>query len=154
MPDFKKILAPIDLSEASPKLVPHILTMAAKFDSEIHLLFVVRISSHLTGFYIPYPKITEFEKSVLEGAERKLLEFKEAYFEKWPRTQTAVARGDIADEIFEYIDTAGIDLLIMGTHGRKGLDRIVFGSVAERVIKAASIPVLVVNPYGESTPSD
>jgi nucleotide-binding universal stress UspA family protein len=148
MPAFKEILAPVDLSEASPKLVPHILTMAAKFDSEIHLLFVARISSHLTGFYIPYPKITEFEKAVLEGAERKLIEFKEEYFKDWPRTKAKVVCGDISDEIFDYIDTAGIDLLIMGTHGRKGLDRSVFGSVAERVIKTSSVPVLVVNPYG------
>lgn len=147
MLSFKKILAPIDLSEVSPKLAPYILTMAAKFDAEIHLLFVARIFSHLTGFYIPYPKITEFEKSVLEGAERKLIEFKEEYFKEWPRTRAKVVLGDISEEIFDYIDTTGIDLLIMGTHGRKGLDRIVFGSVAERVIKTASIPVLVVNPY-------
>ena len=148
MPSFKKILAPIDLSEASPKLAPYILSMAAKFDSEIHLLFVARISSHLTGFYIPYPKITEFEQAVLEGAEKKLIEFQEEYFQGWPRTRLQVVLGDISDEIFDYIDTAGIDLLVMGTHGRKGLDRIVFGSVAERVIKASAIPVLVVNPYG------
>jgi len=151
MPAFKKILAPVDLSEASPKLAPYILSMAAKFDSEIHLLFVARISSHLTGFYIPYPKITEFEKAVLEGAEKKLIEFKEEYFKDWPQTQVEVVCGDISEEIFNYIDTAGIDLLVMGTHGRKGLDRIVFGSVAERVIKTASVPVLVVNPYGNIT---
>ncbi len=151
MPAFKKILAPVDLSEASPKLAPYILSMAAKFDSEIHLLFVARISSHLTGFYIPYPKITEFEKSVLEGAEKKLIEFKEEYFKDWPQTQLKVIRGDISDEILNYIDTVGVDLLVMGTHGRKGLDRIVFGSVAERVIKASSVPVLVVNPYSNMT---
>ena len=148
MLSIKKILAPVDLSEASPKLVPSILTMATKFDAEIHLLFVVRLSSHLTGFYIPYPKISEFEQAVLEGAEKKLIEFQEEYFKAWPRTRAKVVQGDISDEIFDYIDTADIDLLIMGTHGRKGLDRIVFGSVAERVIKASAIPVLVVNPYG------
>lgn len=146
---FKKILAPIDLSEASPKLAPYILTLAARFDAEVHLLFVARISSHLTGFYIPYPKITEFERSVLEGAERKLLEFQKAYFNEWPRTQATVVQGDISEEIFDYIESAGIDLLVLGTHGRKGLDRIVFGSVAERVIKASPIPVFVVNPYSK-----
>lgn len=151
MLSFKKILAPIDLSEASPKLAPYIRTMAAKFDAEIHLLFVMRMSAHLTGFYVPFAKITEFEKSVLEGAEIKLAEFKDAYFGDWPRTRAKVASGDISDEIFSYIDSAGIDLLIMGTHGRKGLDRVFFGSVAERVIKAASIPVFVVNPYSNQT---
>ena len=76
---------------------------------------------------------------------------KEEYFKDWPRTRAKVVCGDISDEIFDYTDTAGIDLLVMGTHGRKGLDRIVFGSVAERVIKTASVPVLVVNPYGNIT---
>jgi nucleotide-binding universal stress UspA family protein len=144
---FKNILAPVDLSEASPKLAPYILTLAMQFDAAIHLLFVARISSHLTGFYIPYPKISEFEKSVLEGSEKKLNEFKEQYFQEWSQTSAKVVLGDISEEILNYIDAAGIDLLVMGTHGRKGLDRVAFGSVADRMIKTAPIPVFVVNPY-------
>jgi nucleotide-binding universal stress UspA family protein len=147
MLSFKKILAPIDLSEASPKLVPYILAMAAKFDAEIHLLFVARISSYLTGFYVPSPSIYEFEKSVFEGAQRRLYEFYDEYFKDWTRTHASVVQGDISETILDYIDENDIDLLIMGTHGRKGLDRVAFGSVADRVIKASSIPVFVVNPY-------
>ena len=51
----------------------------------------------------------------------------------------------------KYIETVGIDLLIMGTHGRRGLDRAVFGSVAERVIKYSPVPVFVVNTYRAKT---
>ena len=46
------------------------------------------------------------------------------------------------------MQSEGVDLVIMGTHGRKGLERIIFGSVAERVVKNSPIPVLTVNPYG------
>jgi nucleotide-binding universal stress UspA family protein len=47
-------------------------------------------------------------------------------------------------------ESKGIDLVIMGTHGRKGLDKVIFGSVAERIVKTAPVPVLLINPYRES----
>ena len=49
--------------------------------------------------------------------------------------------------IINYVTSKGIDLVIMGTHGRKGLDKVIFGSVAERVVKTAPVPVMVVNPH-------
>jgi nucleotide-binding universal stress UspA family protein len=49
--------------------------------------------------------------------------------------------------IIEYITSNEINLVIMGTHGRKGLDKVIFGSVAERVVKTAPVPVMVVNPH-------
>jgi nucleotide-binding universal stress UspA family protein len=151
MLEYKKILAPIDLSEVSPNIADYILTMAAKFDAEIHLLFVARILQHFAGYYVPSNSIAEFEKSLLDGAERRLYEFRDKYFNSWPRTQAIVVLGDISEEIVKYIETVGIDLLIMGTHGRRGLDRAVFGSVAERVIKYSPVPVFVVNTYRAKT---
>jgi nucleotide-binding universal stress UspA family protein len=47
----------------------------------------------------------------------------------------------------DYISDEEIDLVIMGTHGRKGLDRVFFGSVADRVVKMSPVPVLTINPY-------
>jgi nucleotide-binding universal stress UspA family protein len=76
-----------------------------------------------------------------------LLEFKDEYFETFPETKTMVVSGGAAEEILKYIQTEGIDLLIMGTHGRKGLDKIIFGSVAEQVVKSSSVPVFLINPY-------
>jgi len=58
-----------------------------------------------------------------------------------------VVAGDASEEIINYIESQGIDLIIMGTHGRKGLDKVMFGSVAERGVKTSPVPVLVVNPY-------
>jgi len=76
-----------------------------------------------------------------------LLEFKDEYFETFPETKTVVVPGVAAEEILKYIQTEGINLLVMGTHGRKGLDKVIFGSVAEQVVKSASVPVLMINPY-------
>ncbi len=147
MKEFKKILFPVDLSESSPKIVPVVTTMAQKFESEIHLLFVARVFDYFSGIYVPHPSINKFESEIVEGAEKRLNEFTEENFKDLPNTKATVVSGDISEEILKYIQSKGIDLLVMGTHGRKGLEKVVFGSVAERVAKASPVPVLLVNPY-------
>jgi len=143
---FKKILFPVDLSEASTKIAPYVSEMAAKFGSEIHIIFVARVMEQYAGLYVPHPAIKTFEAEIVRGAERKLSEFLENIF---PRQQVIakVVPGDPAEEILSYANQQKIELIIMGTHGRKGLERIFFGSVAEQVIKKAAAPVLSVNPY-------
>ena len=147
MKEFKKVLFPLDLSESSVKIVPYVRAVAGKFDSQIHLLFVARVFDYFTGIYVPHPSITQFEKEIITGAEQRLSEFTEEYFKDCPNTKATVVAGDASEEIIRYIESNGIDLVVMGTHGRKGLDKVIFGSVAERVIKSAPVPVLVVNPY-------
>jgi nucleotide-binding universal stress UspA family protein len=146
---FKKILFPVDLSEVSSKIAPYVREMAAKFDAEIHVLFVARILQHFTSIYVPHPSVNKFEAEIVEGAEKKLQELvQETFPEGSCRAQ--VVLGDAAEEILNYVESEGIDLIIMGTHGRKGIERIIFGSVAERVVKKSPVPVLTVNPYGKS----
>ena len=147
MKEFKKILFPVDLSESSPKLVPYVTTMAEKFGAEIHLLFVARVFEYFSGIYVPHPSISKFEDEIVEGAKKRLKEFTEEYFSDFPETRAEVVPGDISEEILKYTGSKGIDLLILGTHGRKGLEKVVFGSVAERVAKTSPVPVLLVNPY-------
>jgi len=147
MKELKKILFPVDLSETSPKIVAHVKMMAEKFDAQIHLLFVARAFSHFSGVYVPNISIKTLEDQIAEGASKRLQEFKEQYFSDIPEIETAVLSGDISEEILNYIQDNKIDLLVMGTHGRKGLEKAFFGSVAERVIKSAPVPVYVVNPY-------
>ena len=77
----------------------------------------------------------------------RLYEFVDEHFSEFPGTMTAVVAGDAAEKIIEYIGDQHIDLVIMGTHGRKGMDKIIFGSVAERVVKTSPSPVMVVNPF-------
>jgi nucleotide-binding universal stress UspA family protein len=152
MHDFTKILFPVDLSEVSPKIVPYVREMAAKFDAEIHLLFVARILQHFTSIYVPHPSVSKFEAEIVKGAETKLQEFVEESFGDDP-CKAKVVLGDAAEEVLKYVQSEGIDLIIMGTHGRKGLEHIIFGSVAERVVKKSPVPVLTINPYGKSLES-
>ena len=147
MIEIKKILFPVDLSESSPGVVPYVEAMAEKFGAAIHLLFVTRILQHFTSIYVPHPSVDRFEQEIAEGARKSLAEFREAHFSAFPDTQNVVIIGHIADEIVAYAESNDIDLIIMGTHGRRGIDKIVFGSVSDRVTKLSPVPVLVVNPY-------
>ena len=147
MKEFKKILFPVDLSESSEKILPYVQAVAKKFEAKIHILFAARVFEYFTSIYVPHPSINKFEKEIIDGAEKKLYEFIDKYFKEYPGTKTVVVAGDASEEIINYIESQGIDLIIMGTHGRKGLDKVMFGSVAERVVKTSPVPVLVVNPY-------
>jgi nucleotide-binding universal stress UspA family protein len=147
MDAFRNILFPADLSESSDKLVPMVRTMVEKFEAGLHLLFVVRILRYFTDIYVPHPSINLFENEMVEGAQKKMAEFRQKYFADLEVVQSQVILGDPADTIIEYINSNHIDMVVMGTHGRKGLDRVIFGSVAERVIKTSPVPVLVANPF-------
>ena len=147
MIEFKKILYPLDLSDSSAKIVPYVQSVANRFESKIHLFFAARVFDYFTSIYVPHPSINQFEKEIIDGAEKRLYEFVDEHFSEFPDTRTAVVAGDAAEKIIEYIGDQQIDLVIMGTHGRKGMDKIIFGSVAERVLKTSPVPVMVVNPY-------
>lgn len=121
--------------------------MAEKYDSKVHLLFVARTFKYFTSIYVPHPSIDMFENEIFEGAQKTLVEFTEKYFKDSDRVITTVVKGDAAEEIINYIKKEEIDLLIMGTHGRKGLDKVIFGSVAEQVSKTAPVPVMLINPF-------
>ena len=147
MKGFKKVLFPVDLSEVSQKIVPFVAIVAKKFKSEIHLLFVARKFGYYSDVYVEAGNIRDFESELVKGAEIKIDEFAKTYLKEYPDCKSKVILGDAVEEILAYIKDERIDLVIMGTHGRKGLDRILFGSVAERVIKMSPVPVMSVNPY-------
>lgn len=148
MKAINRILFPVDLaSEVSSKLAPDAIAFARKFDAEVHLLLVTGSFEKFKTFYIPHPSLRTFGEEVLKGGQKKLAEYVEECFSDYPKLKTAVVQGDPAEEILKYVEGEQIDLVIMGTHGRKGLDRVLFGSVADEVVKRSPVPVLTINPY-------
>src|SRR6056300_186725 len=103
MNEFKNILFPVDLSETSTKMVPHVLLMANHFKAKIHLLFVVREFDHLTEMYVSKDTVRNFYTNIIEGCEKSLYEFKEKHFDQFLDTSSSVAIGDISEEIAKYI---------------------------------------------------
>ncbi|MFH1057045.1 MAG: universal stress protein [Pseudomonadota bacterium] len=143
---FQNILFPVDFSENNRRVVPYVQDMTAAHGSTLHLLYVVRDLSHFAGFYVPHPNLDGMVKDVSEGAQRKMEEFCAAHFPGLDITAKVLV-GDAADGIVAYARENLIDLIIMGTHGRRGLEHAIFGSVAEKVVKFSPVPVLTVNPH-------
>ncbi|WP_319406715.1 universal stress protein [uncultured Desulfosarcina sp.] len=144
---IEKILFPVDLTENSSKLLPYVLSLSEKYDSSVVLLHVVQDLNKWGKLYVPHPSMDKFQKEAIEAAKKAMQIVCDNQLQRCPNFQKIVVSGDAADEILKVIASEGIDLLIIGTHGRKGLEHVIFGSVAEKVVKNAPIPVLSINPY-------
>jgi len=146
MQAFKNILFPIDFSECSEKVFPFALEMAQKFDAKLHLLFVARDISYLSTVDVAWELLRNTVAEVARAGENRMEAFCDKQLSAFPNYESKVVTGDPADEIVKFANEQGIDLIVMGTHGRKGLDRTLMGSVADHVIKNASVPVFTINP--------
>jgi nucleotide-binding universal stress UspA family protein len=144
MPSYKKIVFPTDLSQVSLKIVPHVKEIADRFDAEVHVIYVAHVRAYYTGIGISSVRIADFEVEVIRGAEKQLQEFVAANLKDRTVT-TKVLVGHPGEMILTYVQAEGIDLIVMG-HSRKGIKRMIMGSVAGHVVKEAPVPVLIVNP--------
>jgi nucleotide-binding universal stress UspA family protein len=147
MIEMKKLLFPVDLSGVSSKIASSVIALAEKLDAEIHIVHVAATLEEIAGLYGPAPALVDFEKQVVKGAERELEKFEQNFFRDYPKKKRVVLQGDPVEGLIEYIRTEKIDLVVMGTHGRKGADKILFGSVADQMVKNSPVPVMTVNPY-------
>ncbi|MDL1959348.1 MAG: universal stress protein [Deltaproteobacteria bacterium] len=150
MVEVKKILFPVDFYESSNKVLPYVKFMAEKLGAQIELIHVVRGPGDFTGYEMGGAWYSSYEGELLKGGEKAMERFKEEKLSGLD-VKTTVAVGDITEEIIKHAQKTGSDMIIIGTHGRKGLERVMFGSVARGVVRGASCPVLTVNPFKVST---
>ena len=144
--EIKNILFPCDLREPSLKLLPYVVSMSDKYSSMIYLLHVIEDISKWGGMYIPHVPMELYQKEAIEATEKVVDKIYREDLNSRPNFQSLVLSGKPASEILRVIDSKAIDLVIMGTHGYKGLERTIFGSVAEKVVRESSAPVLIINP--------
>jgi nucleotide-binding universal stress UspA family protein len=146
MVKLERILFPCDFTDNSLKVLPYVLSLAEKYNSEVYLLYVDDLYTW-GGNFIPHPSLTVLQKESLEAARKAMDKMCEERLQGCPNFQRKVASGDPASEIVKEIEAEGINMVVMGTHGRRGLEERIFGSVAENVVKKSPVPVLVINPY-------
>jgi nucleotide-binding universal stress UspA family protein len=146
MKQVQKILFPIDFASNFESVVPWVETFADKFGATVYVLFVAQDLSHFASFYVPHGNIEDFQKQATDSARKRMAAAVEEFSKKFPKLETRVELGAPADKILEFAQKEKVDMIIMGAHGRKGLERAIFGSVANKVIKSASCPVLAVHP--------
>lgn len=144
MKAFEKILVATDFSECSQEACAYALSLARKFDAELFLLHVINEPVDLRGFYVPHISFEELEKEIADGATKMMEQFCAQHLEGYPRLQTAVVSGIPYEEITRSAQEQGASLIVIGTHGRTGLDHLIFGSTAERVVRNAACPVLTI----------
>ena len=143
---IQTILVPTDFSENSSAGVEHARDLAREFKAKLVLCHVSPSAERLVLYGPPpahLPK--DLEDAVVEGVEKGFAEVK-ARFEASDDLTTVHLRGEPAAELVEYSNKNDVDLIVMSTHGRTGLGHLVLGSVAERVVRTASCPVLTVKP--------
>ena len=145
MANISKILCAVDFAEFSPQVADYANTLAQAFQGEIHVLYIVPSMSQYVGLQVAPSSIENFVGEIISGAEQTMEQFIRDNF-SGISVQGKVITGNAAEEILTYASEQEMDLIVMGTHGRKGLDRILFGSVAERVVKSSHIPVLTIRP--------
>ena len=138
---YDAILVPTDGSPAAERAIDHAIEFATTFDATVHALYVVDVAL--------YSSLEAGVDAVIEALER---EGEEAVAEIGTRcaeagvdSESAVLVGTVHRAIHDYVDEHDIDLVVMGTHGRRGVERFLLGSVTERTVRTSPVPVLTVS---------
>lgn len=155
MPACRKVLVPLDLADFSPRIFPYVKAVVRAFQSEVHLLYVKRPLRELTAGQVPDISITRrFEAEAVQEAEQQLRALAVEHLPDCPAVKVRVAEGNAAERIIGYVRDETIDLVVLGTHGKRAVEHLVFGSIAEEVLKESTVPVLAMNPFRLRPPKD
>jgi universal stress protein A len=143
---FTKILCPTDFSTPSCEAASAASEMAKAFSASLVLVHVVEPLPAAAAAASGYPiDIESLETALVEHFTARLRDFARKYVKAGIPTIIRVVRGPIAPQILEVAGGEGADLIVISTHGETGLRHVLLGSVAEKVVRMASCPVLTVH---------
>lgn len=146
MVEFSKILFPVDLSGIGVKIAPYVRMMATRHQAKVEVLHVLEIISEYTGLVEAHVDLDQMIESMERSAEQKLSQIVGESLAGLPDVTTVLLKGRPGGQIRDYAKSNDIDLIIMASHARKGLDYVFFGSVAHKVARTPDVPVLLINP--------
>ena len=142
---YDTILFPTDGSDTAESVLEYAIDVADEHDAEIHVLYVADTDrDSLTTVR------EEVVDSLKQVGEHAVAETADRVRERGLAVHTSVLQGDPSRTIVDYAAEAAVDLVVMSTHGRRGVERALLGSVTERVVNTAPVPVVVVNPDTEA----
>jgi nucleotide-binding universal stress UspA family protein len=158
---YKKILAPMDGSQLAECTLDHVTQVAAGCQvPEVILFYVMESIPHPHGSQMGESEVSRATPKPIDDAyryergetESEARDYLSKLVDKLKKDGVAatveMSRGDPAEEIMKYAEVHEADLIIMSTHGRSGVSRWAFGSVADRVIRHSTITVLIAVPKG------
>ncbi|MGA2337657.1 MAG: universal stress protein [Terriglobales bacterium] len=156
MLEIKLILCPIDFSEFSIRAYHHALSLAEHYRARLVAQHIVELSRYpYADFVASTGDYAEFCRALGEGGKEQLQEFVKNHTYGKIQPELVVHQGVAPDCILSFAQARKTDLIVMGTHGRRGYDRLVLGSVTNRVMRTATCPVLAIcRPPHESGAAD
>lgn len=143
---FSTIVFPTDFSENSEYAFDHALTLAKQFNARLVVIHVINEPVDLRGFYVPHVSFEKLEEEIVAAAEKMMEKFCRTRIKDYSNFTSSIVSGIPYDEILKKAVEEKASLIVMGTHGRKGIDHFLFGSTAERVVRNAKCPVMTVRP--------
>ncbi|AZH25421.1 universal stress protein [Haloplanus aerogenes] len=144
---YERILVPTDGSDGVEQAIEHAIEVAAINDAEVHGIYVLSTDAYAgLAMESSWESVDRLLREDAEKAVARVRDIAETV-DSTVSVETAVVEGKPSREIVRYAEEVDCDLVVMGTHGRGGIDRLLLGSVAESVIRASSIPVTTV-PVG------
>ena len=140
---FERILVATDFSESSQLALELALDIAQKFGSELILVHSWEPPnySYAAGLYVPLDVIAPIERAAVARLEEATAQLKQ----RFPAAKSLLRAGTPWEEVLGAARDIKADLIVMGTHGRRGLERALLGSVAEKVVRMSRVPVLTVH---------
>lgn len=144
MGEIKKILFATDFSENSEHAFSYALSLAKKFGAKIDVLHVIHELADMTGFYVPHISFDVMEKEMEDAAQENMRRFADEHIKGMADYEIHTRRGKPFVEIIKAAGDFDSDIIIMGTHGKSGIDHVLFGSTAEKVVRKSPIPVLTI----------
>ena len=144
MRDFKSVLFATDFSESSDHAFEYAYTVAKCFSARLLVLHIINELVDLRGFYVPHISIDKLEEEMAERANKMMTKFIKTHSQGYAHIESFVVPGIPYDEILKKADEESVDLIVLGTHGRTGLDHVLFGSTAEKVVRKSTIPVMTI----------
>jgi nucleotide-binding universal stress UspA family protein len=155
MVTFKHILIPTDFSESANKAIDYALPIAKQFQSRLSLIHVYEPIIYYADAPIGMPDVVEIEQNIRTSAEDSLRLIVDQHIK--PReaeygpiaVERILVQGKPYLEILRAAFERRVDLIVLSTHGRSGLEHILMGSVTEKVVRKAPCPVLTVRVKGE-----
>jgi nucleotide-binding universal stress UspA family protein len=142
--EIKSILFPTDFSEGSAEALKYAVEFANRYGAKLYVLHVIYDVAKASGWYVPHVSMDAIYKDIQEGARKELDNFGVNELGGIKNIERIVQTGVPYQEIMNCAVKNKIDMIIIGTHGRTGIDRILFGSTAAQVVRNAPCPVLTV----------
>ncbi|GJQ21980.1 MAG: hypothetical protein HBSIN02_23350 [Bacteroidia bacterium] len=142
--DLNRILVPIDFSDHSRKALRYAIPFAEQFGATIDLVYVVEPTVYPADFSFGQVGFPAIEDELRKRGAEELDELVEKEIGKRVKARRAVRTGKAFYEILLYAKEEKVDLIIIATHGHTGIEHVLFGSTAEKVVRKAPCPVLVV----------